>query len=158
MKQNSGSSIFSGIVNMMGERVIVHRATRAAGYEQARRQPRGRERDVNAPIELGAYRPENREQIFLKAIVANQSDNTRKRESGEVREANLRIKAYQQIFATDNATADYADIVEARGEFWKVRSVNYDPRGGLYQASLGKLSDDECVDIGVDRVIRKHAT
>lgn len=142
----------------MGEPVTIWRASNSARWEQARKRPRGLERDVNAPIRLGAYQRENREPVHLTAIVAAERASNRKRESGEIREASLSMKTDCQVFITDNATSDYADIVEIRGEYWKIRTVNFDRTGGLYVASLGKMSDDESVDIGVERTYRKHAT
>ena len=143
------SSVFGGIVNMMGEPVIVYRATRAAKYSEARNQPRGRERDIHAPIQLGNYRRNNRDKVKITAIISSEQEDNRKRESGEIREAGMAMKSCDRVYITDNATADYADVIWARNEFWRVRTTRFDRLGGLWVTSLGKLSDDECVDIGV---------
>lgn len=151
-------NLFSGIINMMGEPVIVWRASSQAKWEESRKRPRGKERNVYSLDEFGAYDRQNREPVNMFPVLAAERASSRKRESGEIREAGLMMKVDQPIYTSDNSTGDYADIVEARGEYWKIIDVTFDRVGGLWKGSLRKLSDDQSRNIGVGYADREYAT
>lgn len=143
------STLFSPLVGMFGEEVVVHRASNAAHVKEARKAPRGLERDVYAPEGFGYYYKANSIPIKMCAVVSSFQERRNKREEGEVRDVQFRIKTNDPIYSTDDSNGTYADMVFARGQIFKLTDVQFDRLGGFYTGSLVKVSDDFAVDSGV---------
>lgn len=135
-------SIFSGQIAMTGEPVTILRASRVGNWQGLETQRRGLDRDVYAQVAFGTHKDENRHPIDATAVISSQSSRGNKRESGEIRDASLQAKFSEPVYQTDDEAAEYADIVFARDERWKVVSVRLDRLGGLWVAELKKI--EEC--------------
>lgn len=143
------STAFTPLVGLFGEEVIVSRASQAAHVTEARKGPRGLERDVYAEQGFGYYHKANSIQIKMCVVLSNYTASRNKREEGEVRDVRFNIKSTEPIYTTDDSRGDYADMVMARGELFKLVNVTFDRLSGYYSGQLVKVSDDFAVDSGV---------
>ena len=140
---------FAGLTAFFAEPIVIWRAADTAHLTESRDMPRGAERDVWAGASFGKYNKNNSIRIEAFATLSAERSNYRKGIEGEHRERGLKIQITQPIYATDNETSHYADIVEARGERHRVTDVMFDNVAGTYHGTLRKVSDDPSVDTGV---------
>ena len=136
-------SLFHSQVGMTGEEVTILRESRSANWVEGRHMaPRGLDRDIYADEALGTYSEASRLPMPMTAVISSQSEGQNKQESGEVRTASLQGKFTEPVYATDDEKAEYADLIIARNETWKITSVRFDRWGGLWIASLAKLREE----------------
>ncbi|MGB0908216.1 MAG: hypothetical protein ACPGVT_12040 [Maricaulaceae bacterium] len=99
--------------------------------------------------EDGTYVRARRSAMKMRGLVSEVQTRTVQDASGERLEGSLNYRIRGSVYASSEDDIGDADILFHAGRFWRVSSA--DTEGGDTTGSAELLSDDLCVDMGLNR-------